>query len=163
MSEEAITISKVKNIIIMLMHAIAKEDINMVDHYLDDSLTAKLGQVINDNKQRNLKQKFGLPNISHVEKQSEKNGMAVFSATIRFCNYKVDRKTNQVVEGDEFKKTTHNVLLHFKHKDIEDKSSYHCPFCGAGININATSICSYCQRPLDERFSEYVLTKITTY
>jgi len=160
MKNEAITISKVKNIIIMLLHAITKENISIVDHFLDDNLTASIDKIIKENIKNNVKQKFGLLNISQVSKQGEIDGTIVFSAIIRFCDYKVNRKNNQVVEGDEFKKTTHNVFLHFKHSNIKPKSLYNCPFCGAGLSINTTSLCQYCKRPVDERYSEYVLTNI---
>ena len=161
MINEALTIGKVKNIIIMLLHAITKDNISMVDHFLDDNLTAKIDQVIGNNIKNNVKQKFDLLNISHVSKLSEDNGKAVFSAKIRFCDYKVNRKTNKVVSGDSNSTVTHDVILSFKHNNVEQRAVYNCPYCGAGISINTTSICSYCKKPVDERYSEYVLTNIT--
>ena len=158
---EELTIGKVKNIIIMLMHSITKENISIVDHFLDDNLTARFNQIISENIKKNVKQKFDLPNISNIAKKEHSGDNVIFSATIRFCDYKVDRKNNKVVEGNNLKATTHNVLLHFRHKNVEEKTVYKCPFCGAGISINTTSICPYCTRPLDERYSEYVLTDIT--
>ena len=41
--------------------------------------------------------------------------------------------------------------------NIKPSSQYACPGCGAGIQINTTSICSYCGSSIDERFSPYVL------
>ena len=41
MENQAMMISKVKNMYIMLLHAISKENISMVDHFLDDELTEK--------------------------------------------------------------------------------------------------------------------------
>lgn len=161
MSEEALTISKVKNIYIMLLHSITKENISIVDHFLDDNLTAMFGQMINENIKNNVKQKYGLLNISHVAKQTETADQVVFSAVVRFCDYKVDRKTNKVVEGNAEKTVTYNVLLHFRKNDVEDRVLYHCPSCGASLNHNATSICPYCNKSVDERYSKYVLTEIS--
>lgn len=160
MNAKAMTISKVKNIIIMLLHAIAKDNISMVDHFLDDNLTAQFDSVIKNNIQKNVKQKFGLLNISQVSRHSQTDEKIVFSAVIRFCNYKVDRTSNKIVEGDADKTTSHNVLLHFKHNNVQARTLYRCPSCGAGLNHNATSICPYCKKAVDERYSEFVLTQI---
>ena len=39
MTDKAMMVTKAKNIYIMLLHAISKENMSIVDHYLDDKLT----------------------------------------------------------------------------------------------------------------------------
>ena len=162
MATEAMMITKVKNIYIMLLHAISKENISMVDHYLDDELTKKINSFIENNKENNVKLIFRQQNISDVSIISETDNTVTIQGEIKHISYFVNRKNNKYVSGDNKTRVTKNIILTFRKNDVESKTVIHCPNCGATLKINATSICNYCNQPLDERFSHYVLTSIIT-
>ena len=160
MPNQALTISKVKNIYIMLLHAISKETISMVDHYLDDKLTKKIKLDIENNIKNNVRQVFRLPNITGVTAINEDSNHVTFQCKVRYITYYVNRKTNKHVSGDKENCITKSILLKFKKNNTKHQTLYSCPTCGAGLEINASSICPYCNMAIDERFSPYVLCSI---
>lgn len=160
MVNQAMMITKIKNIYIMLLHAISKEDISIVDHYLDDALTNKYKEIIENNKKNNVRQVYRQPNISNVSVITENDEYVTFECDIKYISYLVDRKTNKFVSGDNKNRISKTVDLVFRKNSVEKKVIYYCPNCGAGLKINSTGICSYCGITVDERFSPYVLCSI---
>jgi len=161
MNNQAMIISKVKHIYIMLLHSISKENISIVDHYLDDSLTQTIKKNIENNIKNNVKQVYRLPNISNLSIIQEDNEHITFNSTVKYIKYLVDRKTNKYVSGDNKNRVTKIAILKFRKNNLNSKILFNCPSCGAGLNINKTSICPYCDASLDERYSPYVLCSIT--
>lgn len=160
MYNEAMTITKVKNIYIMLLNSISTGNINKVDHYLDDNLTQYFKKVIEDNTKNNLIQKYDQLNITNVEIIKEDDQTLTISATVKYMDYKIDAKTKKIVNGNNKKRIVNYVLLGFRKNKKRDTSIYRCPNCNAGLNINNSSICTYCGSNVDERYSEYVLCSI---
>ena len=78
MINQAMTITKVKNIYIMLLHAISKENISIVDHFLDDELTKKYKLVIEKNINNNVKLVFRQPNITDLTIINQDNNYITF-------------------------------------------------------------------------------------
>lgn len=160
MTNQAMMITKVKNIYIMLLHAISKENISMVDHFLDDELTIKYKQIIENNIKNNVKQVYRQPNITNLNIVKEDEDYVTLEGTTRYISYFVNRKNNKYVSGDNINRITKNIVLKFKKNKIENKSLYNCPGCGAGLNVNTTGICSYCGATMKDSFSPYVLCSI---
>lgn len=157
MYNQAMMITKVKNIYIMLLHAISNENISMVDHYLDDELTKHFQKIIDNNIKNNVKQVFRQLNITNLSVVQEDEKYVTFNGLTRYITYFVDRKTENYIYGDNKIRISNNIILKFRKNDVKAKSLYRCPNCGAGLQINTTSICSYCDSAVDERFSPYVL------
>lgn len=160
MATEALMTTKVKNIYIMLLHAVSKENISLVDHYLDDRLTYKISQYIEENKANNVRQVFRQQNISNLVVVDENEESITLEADVKYITYFVNRKNNKYVSGDDKTREAHTTTLRFRKNDIERRSTIHCPNCGATLNINASSYCKYCNQPVDERFSHFVLYSI---
>ena len=161
MENQAMIITKVKNIYIMLLHAISKENISMVDHFLDDKLTNKYKEIIENNIKNNVKQVYRQLNITNLNIVKEDDDGITLEGTTRYISYFVNRKNNKYVSGDNINRITKHIVLKFRKNKIENKSLYNCPNCGAGLNINATGICSYCGETMDENYSPYVLYYIS--
>jgi HD superfamily phosphohydrolase len=145
----------------MLLHAISKENISIVDHYLDDKLTKHLKEIIANNVKKNIKQIFRQPNISNLNIIQEDNEYVTIEGLTRYISYYTNRQTNKYVSGDNKNRITKTIVLKFRKNNIKSKSFYSCPNCGAGLNINLSAICSYCGLAVDERFSDYVLYSIS--
>lgn len=158
--DQAMEITKIKNIYIMLLHAISQENISIVDHCLDDALTAKYKQLIETNIQKNVKQVFRQLNITNLHRIQQDDEYVTYEGLVRYITYYVDRQNNKYVSGDNKTRISKNVVLKFKKNDINSRTIFKCPNCGAGLKINATSICTYCGSSIDERYSPYVLCSI---
>lgn len=161
MNNQAMMITKVKNIYIMLLHAISKENILMVDHYLDDSLTSKFKKTIENNIKNNVRQVYRQPNITNISIVEEDDNYVTLTALVRYISYFVNRKNNKYASGDNENRISKTVILKFKKNNIETKTLYNCPNCGAGLKINSSGTCSYCGVSVDERFSQFVLRSIS--
>ena len=162
MNNNAMMITKVKNIYIMLLHAISKENIDMVDLYLDDKLTEHFKKLVANNIKNNIKEVFRQPNISDVYIINEDNEYITFETKIRYINYQVNRTTNKHVSGDNKTRISNIVHLTFRKNNTTSKALYKCPNCGVSLKINAGGVCSYCDSVIDERFSPFVLCSIRT-
>lgn len=160
MEDNAMMITKVKNIYIMLLHAISKENIAMVDHFLDDELTKKYKEIINKNISNNIRQVYRQLNITNLKIINEDNEFVTFQGLTRYISYFVDRKNNKYVSGDNVNRISKTVILKFRKNDSKSKKLYNCPNCGAGMKINTTGICSYCGTTLDDKYTPYVLCSI---
>lgn len=161
MADYEMMITKVKNIYIMLLNAISKENISIVDHCLDDELTNKFKSLIESNIRDNIKQVFRQPNISNVYVIDENEEYITIEAETKYITYYVDRRTNKYVSGDNKTRITKDVILKVRKNSVKSKILFTCPSCGAGLKINASGICSYCGGLIDEQFSPYVLCAIT--
>lgn len=160
MNNQAMMVTKVKNIYIMLLHAISKENISIVDHYIDDDLATKINNYIENNKTNNVKQVFRQQNISNVDILNESDDCITIRADIKHITYFVDRTSNNYVYGDNQTRKKNTITLKFRKNNIQAKAIIHCPSCGAGLKINNSAICSYCGESLDESYSHYVLCSI---
>ena len=160
MEDQAMIITKVKNIYIMLLHAISKENISIVDHFLEDSLTEKYKNMIDNNIKNNVRQVFRQLNITNLNIINEDNKSLTLQGTTRYISYFVDRKNNKYVSGDNINRISKNITMKFRKNNIENKVLYNCPNCGAGMKINTTGICSYCGTTLDDKYTPYVLCSI---
>ena len=160
MNNQEMMVTKVKNIYIMLLHAISKENISIVDHCLEDTLTQRFNEIILNNIKNNVKQVYRQLNITNLNIIEEDNEYVTLEGTVRYISYFVNRQTNKYVSGDNKTRINKQVVLMFRKNNIESRQLYKCPKCGAGLNINTSSICSYCDSVVDERFSPYVLCSI---
>ncbi len=161
MNSQAMMITKVKNIYIMLLHAISKENISIVEHCLDDKLSAEFKTMVQNNIKNNVRQVYRQLNISNVNILEENDKYLTIEATTRYIGYLVDRKTDKYVSGDNKNRTSQTVILKFRKNTTDSKILFSCPNCGAGLNINESALCPYCNRAIDDRFSPYVLCSIT--
>ena len=160
MTNDAMMITKIKNIYIMLLHAISKENISIVDHYLDDNLTEKFRAIIENNINNNVKQVYRQLNISDLSVLQEDENYITFEGTAKYITYFVNRKNNKFVSGDDKTRVSKSLILKFRKNTVQSKVLFKCPNCGAGLTINASSLCPYCGGSIDERFSPYVLCEI---
>lgn len=161
MDSEGMKISKMKNIFIMFLNSIATENIDKVDHFLDDELTEKYRRKIRDNIRNGVCQRYDMLNISNLNIYSESESHINLTATVKYADYKIDKQTGKVVSGDKNNRIVKTAWLTFRKQNIENRISYKCPGCGGALDLNATSICNHCGAPIDERFSEFVLEDIS--
>ena len=152
-------ISKIKNMYIMLLYAITKEDINRVRQYLTDDLATHYEEKIKYNIENNVVQKYGELNVASVDIIRVENDLIVANLVVKYIDYKIDRKTRKFKEGEKTR-SVRNVILKVKYQGHNKDIVYRCSNCGAVLNINLTSVCSYCGEPVDDSESLYVIESI---
>ena len=152
-------ISKIKNMYIMLLYAITKEDINRVRQYLSDDLASHYEEKIKYNIENNVVQKYGELNVSSVDIIRMENDLIVASLVVKYIDYKIDRKTRKFKEG-ETTRCGRNVTLKVRYQGHNKDIVYRCSNCGAVLNVNLTSVCNYCGQPVDDSESLYVIESI---
>lgn len=152
-------ISKIKNMYIMLLYAITKEDINRVRQYLSDNLASHYEEKIKYNIENNVVQKYGELNVASVDIIRMENDLIVASLVVKYIDYKIDRKTRKFKEG-ETTRSGRNVTLKVRYQGHNKDIVYRCSNCGAVLNVNLTSVCSYCNEPVDDSESLYVIESI---
>ena len=153
-------VSKISNMYIMVLYAISKGNMERAKHYLSDDLYHKFEQKVNNDLSRGILQKYGELNVASV--RIDKNDGENISATIeaKYIDYRVDKDTKKFIDG-ETTRSSHNTILTIKRNVANDeKIIYHCPGCGGGLDINLTSVCPHCGRPLNNSENEYVIENI---
>lgn len=75
--------------------------------------------------------------------------------SVSFYGYIVD-SSNKVIRGsDKIKVSNRYELTYIMNNSIQSKT---CPCCGAELEINQASICSYCRTKITNYNHEWVLS-----
>ena len=93
---------------------------------------------------------------------SENNVISlIVYAEIRFHDYVINMKTNEVIRGTKERLMTNHYLMTFVIKKSDTKSLLNCPSCGAPFNHNASGVCEYCGSTIIKEADTLVLSKKT--
>lgn len=119
-----------------------------------ETLKLKNGQNIMSDYQ-NLDMK-----ITNITSENNVVSLTVY-AEIRFHDYVINAKTNEVTRGSKDRLMTNHYLMTFVIKKGDAKSIKNCPSCGAPFEHNASGICEYCGSTIIKEADELVLSKKT--
>lgn len=119
-----------------------------------ETLKLKNGQNIMSDYQ-NLDMK-----ITNITSENNVVSLTVY-AEIRFHDYVINAKTNEVTRGSKDRLMTNHYLMTFVIKKGDAKSIKNCPSCGAPFKHNASGICEYCGSTIIKEADELVLSKKT--
>ena len=119
-----------------------------------ETLKLKNGQNIMSDYQ-NLDMK-----ITNITSENNVVSLTVY-AEIRFHDYVINTKTNEVTRGSKDRLMTNHYLMTFVIKKGDAKSIKNCPSCGAPFEHNASGICEYCSSTIIKEADELVLSKKT--
>lgn len=119
-----------------------------------ETLKLKNGQNIMSDYQ-NLDMK-----ITNITSENNVVSLTVY-AEIRFHDYVINVKTNEVTRGSKDRLMTNHYLMTFVVKKGDAKSIKNCPSCGAPFEHNASGICEYCGSTIIKEADELVLSKKT--
>ena len=146
--DKEFVISKIKNMYIMLLYAITKEDINRVRHYLSDELFSKYDSLIKENISKKVVQKYGELNVGKVSIDNIDENFVIVNIEAKYIDYLIDRGTREYVKG-ETKRSTHHLTLKVRYNGDNERLVHRCKNCGAPLNDNLTGVCSYCKVPVE--------------
>ena len=98
--------------------------------------------------------------ITNITSENNVVSLTVY-AEIRFHDYVINTKTNEVTRGSKDRLMTNHYLMTFVIKKGDAKSIKNCPSCGAPFEHNASGICEYCGSTIIKEADELVLSKKT--
>lgn len=110
--------------------------------------------------QQNIMKDFKLLNAK-LAGFNVQNDIAEITAkmTIEFYDYIIDQATNNVLRGSNTSKVTVQYEMTFI-KSIKDEDNITlCPNCGAKIEGNSSTVCSYCNSTIVKENTRWVLSK----
>lgn len=164
----AMFLTKVDNIFVMLYSSIMKRDLDRVKHKVSEQIINNYQEKVDDLIKNKQIQMYGELNVKSSEITSieiEDEFIVVKVLLIsRFLNYIIDEESLDLISGVKDRREEHKNYLTFK-KSINAKelsASRHCPSCGALMDISRTGKCSYCGTIFDTYKYDYILTNIET-
>ena len=80
--------AKIKNMYIMLLYSIMKEDINRSKQYLSEELFKEYEKKINDNIANNIVQKYGELNVAKVDILGEEENLITARILVKYIEIK---------------------------------------------------------------------------
>lgn len=162
----AMFLTKVDNIMVMLHSAVMKRDMNIVKHKISDNIYNEYLDIVNKSISNHEIQMYGEFNIKSSSIRNirlDENFIIVdVDMTIRYLDYIIDDETKKVKSGATDRREEHNYTLTFiKRKDAKTlEPSRHCPTCGSSMDISASGKCDYCGTIFNTLDYDYVLSKI---
>ena len=119
-----------------------------------ETLKLKNGKnIMNDYQKQDMK-------VTSITSENNVISLTVY-AEIRFHDYVINTKTNEVIRGSKDRFITNRYLMTFviKKSDIPDLKN--CPSCGAPFNHNVSGVCEYCHSTIVKNADTLVLSKKT--
>lgn len=163
---EAMFITKVNNIFVMLYSSVMMDDLNKVRHFLSDELETRYENILKDLNRRNVRQMYDELNVkSTIIRDIIINDDSIkisVDLTSRYMDYLVDKTTNEFLSGfNDHRIMKLNKLEFTKKRGKNYQSSVQkCPGCGANIDVNSSGKCSYCGAIFDTENYDWILTSI---
>lgn len=162
---EAMFLSKVDHIFIMILDAIMDNDMSSVKHYLSDDIYQKYESLVNEYKEKGLTRLFDQMNVksTDINRYDVNDNKLNIYVTIhaRHMDYFIDENGNYVsgVNTHRIEKDYHITFT--KKLDAKElKEARRCPSCGNTLDINDTGVCPYCKSTIDMSIYDYIITKI---
>ena len=165
---EAIFLSKVDHIFIMILDAIMDNDMINVKHYLSEEVYNKFDQMVKEYSSKGLTRLFDEMNVKSTSIDSfdvKDNTLNVYvTITSRYMDYFLD-SNGEYVSGvnDHRIEMKHNIVFSKKLDAKGLQESRDCPSCGNSLDINATGVCPYCGMVIDMSIFDYIITDIDTF
>ena len=163
---ESMFITRVNNIFIKLFTGIMFQNLDDIRHNISDKLYNYATNIINENKNKNLRRMCDELNIystviENINGYDDYYEIDVIITT-RYLKYFIKLDSGDYVSGDKNNRIIEKYRLIFrKNKNSKvQKSVRYCTNCGASIDINNSGKCKYCNTYYDAYKYDYILDEI---
>ena len=162
---EAMFLTKVDHIFIMILDAIMSNDMSSVKHYLADDIYNKYQELVKEYSEKGLTRLFDEMNVKSTSLNSYNvlNNTLNINVTIesRYMDYFINDDGDYVsgVNTHRIEKS-HNIVFSKKLDSNSLKEARRCNHCGKTIDINDSGVCPYCNQVIDISDREYIVTSI---
>ena len=164
--DEAMFLSKVDHIFIMILDAIMERDLNTVKHYLSDDIYNKFNDMVNSYLNSHKIRLFDEMNVKSTNIDSinitEEDININVTITSRYMDYFIDEDGNYISGVNDHRiELIHKLVFTKKINAKELKEARRCPNCGNTLDINHSGVCPYCNQTIDMSNYDYILVEIT--
>lgn len=163
---ESSFIAKVDNIFIMLLSSIMTDNMDRVKHKISPEIYEKYLNYLNELNSKNERQMYDELNVKSTSitsiDEDENDYIIKVLLVSRYMDYKVDKNSLKIIEGNNKNRITINNNLIFKKTKNYKKESIakKCPGCGANVDVNNTGKCEYCGSSYDTYNYDWILADI---
>ena len=163
---ESMFITRVNNIFTKLFNGIMFQNLDDVRHNISDDVYKYALNIINENKDKNLRRMYDELNIKSTDIISANVFDDYYEIeviiTSRYLEYFIRLDNGDYVSGDKDNRIVVKYRLIFrKRKNTKvQKSVRYCTNCGASIDINDSGKCNYCNTYYDAARYDYMLEEI---
>lgn len=164
--EESKFISYVDNVFVKIHLALTFNELETIDHFVNDKVYEELKEKLNKLNEKNLIQMYDMINVKNsyimdYEETQDKYIVKV-NLTSRYVDYRIDKETKETVSGndiDRIEKT--NYLTFEKNKNTSTQpEARKCPSCGSNMDVNDSGKCEYCGTIYNLEDYEWILTDL---
>lgn len=165
----AMFISKCNNIFIKYLTAIMTDNLQEVNHFINNDVYAYGEYILKPLRPQNYRQMYDELNIKDTLITNIKIQDNYYYVTVliqaRYIEYIMDINNGQVIEGNNSVRERYNYHLTFTKKiDAADSGiAKKCDSCGAPMNPNDSGTCEYCNSTYEQEKYDWVLTQIKKY
>ena len=165
--DEAIFLSRVDHIFIMILDAIMGRDMSSVKHYLTDEVYERYNDLVNsyiNDKKIRLFDEMNVKSttIENVNITDTEINIEVI-LTSRYMDYFMDEDGNYISGINDHRIEKNHYITFTKNIGAKElKSARRCPSCGATLDINHSGVCPYCKSTIDMSNYDYIITRIDT-
>lgn len=164
--DEAMFLSKVDHIFIMILDAIMERDLSTVKHYLSDDIYNKFNDMVNSYLNSHKIRLFDEMNVKSTNIDSvnitEEDININVTITSRYMDYFIDEDGNYISGVNDHRiELIHKLVFTKKINAKELKEARRCPNCGNTLDINHSGVCPYCNQTIDMSNYDYILVEIT--
>ena len=162
---EALFLSKVDHIFIMILDAILENDMISVKHYLSDNVYNKFNDLVNTYKEKGLTRIFDEMNVKEtkiLDSYIQDNKINIeINLTSRYMDYFVDENGNFVSGNNQSRIEKEHRIIFSKNINAKKlQEARRCTSCGRTLDINNTGVCPYCKQVIDMSKYDYIITQM---
>ena len=162
---EALFLSRVDHIFIMILDSILEKDMIKVKHYLSDDVYDKFEKLVNEYKEKDITRIFDEMNvknttIDNVDITEDKINITV-TITSRYMDYFLDNEGNYISGNNTSRIEKEHKIIFTKNKDAKElQEARRCTHCGKTLDINDSGLCPYCNQVTDMSKYDYIITEM---
>ena len=161
---------KLANLYVRFQNDWQAKNISELRPYMSDAMFAQMDRQLDAHRQRfetNCIDRISVLGVELLGWKQE-NGFDIMIAKLntRIVDYVVDDRTGKVIRGSKTKEKfmTYEWTMARTTGVVTSRStgttSQTCPYCGAHVNINHSTVCEYCQSVLTTDTFDWVVTNI---
>lgn len=161
-------ISSVENVFIQINISIMNNNLEEIDHFVDDQIYKKLKNILDNLNLKNQVLIFKEINIKQTKilrtEKLDNKYIAKVNISSNYISYIIDKNTKLLISGDPNKIIEKENYLTFEKKiDVEAQNEARkCDNCGANMDINNSGKCNYCGAIYDLENHSWIMTDLKT-
>lgn len=164
--EKSKLISYIENVFVQIHLAITFNELEKIDHFINDEIYDKLKNKLDKLNRDNMIQMYDLINVTDTKiieiLEDEERIILKVNLTLRYVDYCIDKDTKEKISGNDKERIDKYYNLTFeKKRNTKNKPEImKCPNCNSNMDININGKCDYCGSIYNLEDYEWILTRM---